>query len=272
MQGSTETEPRVAVVTPCFNDGTTLRETVASVRALPAVEHVVVDDGSTDPETVAALQELEADGVRVLRQEHQGPARARQRALEATTAPYVLPLDADDLALPDGIAALVRALDEHPGAVLAWGDMQCFGRSVRLIHGPERLDPWLITHVNPLPYASLMRREALEEIGGWGTVSGFEDWDLWMAFVERGWNGVHVPQPVIRYRVHGGRRWQRNAQRHDQIHRELTQRHRSLVDARPQNWRRSTAPLVLRLALPVIERLPVSSRAKVRLRGLIVKR
>ena len=272
MQGSTGTKPRVAVVTPCFNDGATLRETVASVRELDGAEHVVVDDASTDPATLATLEELAANGVRVLRQDHQGPARARACALAASTAPYVLPLDADDLAIPDGVAALVRALDENPEAVLAWGDMQCFGRSVRLLHSPERLDPWLITHVNPLPYASLMRRDALEAIGGWGNVSGFEDWDLWMGFVQQGWNGIRVPQPVIRYRVHGGRRWQGNAKRHDQIHHELVERHRMLVDARTANWRRSTAPLVLRLALPVIARLPLSSRTKVRLRGFVVKR
>jgi glycosyltransferase involved in cell wall biosynthesis len=272
MQASTATHPRVAVVTPCFNDGATLRETVASVRELDGVEHVVVDDQSTDPATLALLDELEGEGVRVLHQEHQGPSAARARALAATTAEYVFPLDADDLALRDGVAALVRALETNPDAMLAWGDIQCFGRSVRLLHSPARLDPWLITHINPLPYASLMRRDALEQVGGWGDVSGFEDWDLWMGFVERGFGGVHVPQPVIRYRIHGGRRWQGNAQRHDEIHRELTGRHQTLLAARRVNRKHSPAPLAWKLLLPTIEGLPLPSRTKVRLRGLVVRR
>ena len=272
MPGSTGTDRRIAVVTPCFNDGATLRETVESVHEIEGAEHVVVDDASTDPPTLALLDELEAEGVRVLRQEHQGPSAARSRALAATTAPYVFPLDADDIAFPDGVAALVHALDSRPEASVAWGDMQCFGRSVRYIRGPELIDPWLITHVNPLPYASLMRREALTEIGDWANVSGFEDWDLWMGFAERGWNGVHVPRPVIRYRIHGGRRWQGNARRHDAIHRELAERHPALLEARHSNWRRSSASLGLRVLLPVIERLPLPSLTKVRLRGLVVRR
>lgn len=272
MPASTATKPRVAVVTPCFNDGATLRETVASVRALDGVEHVVVDDESTDAATVALLDELEREGVRVLHQEHQGPSAARARALAATTAEYVFPLDADDLALRDGVAALVRALDTHPDAMLAWGDLQCFGRSVRLLHSPRALDPWLITYVNPIPYASLMRREALEQLGGWGDVSGFEDWDLWLGFVERGFGGVHVPQPVIRYRIHGGRRWHGNAERHDQIHRELALRHPTLLASRRVNRPHSPAPRAWKVLLPAIEALPLPSRTKVRLRGLVVRR
>jgi glycosyltransferase involved in cell wall biosynthesis len=272
MQASTGTEPRVAVLTPCFNDGVTLRETVASVRELEGAEHVVVDDASTDPGTLAVLDELAADGVRVLYQEHQGPAAARSRALAATSAPYVFPLDADDLAIADGVAALVKALDDHPDAKLAWGDLQCFGRSSRLIHSPERLDPWLVTHVNPLPYATLMRRDALEQLGGWSRVSGFEDWELWMGFAERGWNGVHVPRPVILYRIHANRRWQGNAPRHEHIHGELARLHPELLAARRSNWRRSKASLARRLLLPAIAALPLPSRTKVRVRGLIVRR
>jgi glycosyltransferase involved in cell wall biosynthesis len=272
MQASTGTEPRVAVVTPCFNDGATLRETVASVREIEGAEHVVVDDESTDPATLATLDELAAQGVRVLHKEHGGPAAARSRALEVTTAPFVFPLDADDLALADGVAALVEALDSHRAAAFAWGDLQCFGRSSRLIRSPARLDPWLITHVNPLPYASLMRREALAAVGGWGDVSGFEDWDLWMGFAERGLSGVHVPRAVIRYRIHGGRRWEGNARRHSAIHRELARRHPALLAARRSNWIRADAPLSWRVLLPVIARLPLHPRTKVRLRGLVVRR
>lgn len=269
MQASTETDARVVFVTPCFNDGATLRETVASTLEYQPAELVVVDDGSSDPATLETLDELAAEGVLVLRQGHQGPSAARGKGLAASRAPYVFPLDADDLVIADTLADLVAALDENPQAALAWGDLQCFGKSERLQRSPAALDPWLITHVNPLPYASLMRRDALTTIGGWGEVSGFEDWDIWMGFAERGWQGVHVPRPVIRYRIHGGRRWQGNAPRHDAIHAELARRHPALLAARSSNWRRSSAPLAWKLLLPVIGALPLSSRLKVRLRSLV---
>jgi glycosyltransferase involved in cell wall biosynthesis len=269
MQASTATDTRVTFLTPCFDDGATLRETVASARGYDGAEIVVVDDGSADAGTLSALDELAAQGVLVLRQEHQGPAAARNRALAAASAPYVFPLDADDLVIADGVDELLGALGGDEEAMFAWGDVEYFGESRRFQRCPDSLDPWLVTHVNPLPYASLIRRDALVAIGGWSDVSGFEDWDIWMGFAERGWRGVHVARPVLRYRIHGDRRWRRNAQRHDEIHAELARRHPALMAARAENWRRSSAPLGSRLLLPVVARLPLRSRAKVRLRSLV---
>ena len=51
--------PRVAVIIPCFNDGLTLRESLASLEDQELCEVVVVNDGSTDPETVAYLTEVD---------------------------------------------------------------------------------------------------------------------------------------------------------------------------------------------------------------------
>ena len=56
---------------PCFNDGSLVAEAVASVvDAEPEeVELVVVDDGSTDPATIAVIEQLAAEGIRVVRHE-----------------------------------------------------------------------------------------------------------------------------------------------------------------------------------------------------------
>ena len=104
-----------AVVIPCWNDGETVGDTVASARD-QADELLVVDDGSTDPATLAVLERLRADGVGVLRVENGGPSAARMAGLAGTTAPYVFPLDADDELVPGALAALAHALDGHPRA------------------------------------------------------------------------------------------------------------------------------------------------------------
>ena len=71
-------QPRVAVVIPCFNEGDELREAVRSALddAVPR-ELVIVDDGSTDAQTLRILSELESEGLRVLRQANKGPSPAR---------------------------------------------------------------------------------------------------------------------------------------------------------------------------------------------------
>jgi glycosyltransferase involved in cell wall biosynthesis len=250
--------PRVAVVIPCFDDGATLGDAVASARGDcdEPCQIVVVDDGSRDEATLAVLARLEDDGVTVLRQANAGPSPARNAGLEAVTARYVFPLDADDLLTPGSLTALADALDADPGAALAWGDEETFGSETFYSRAAGSLDPWRITYLNEIPDA-LVRRDVLAEIGGWSTTPGYEDWDLWLGIAGRGYRGVYLPRVVCRYRRHGARRLTgRSVRRHDDIMAAFRRRHAALFAERRQNWRRSTAPWRLKLSLPLIEALP----------------
>lgn len=253
-------EPRVAVVIPCFNDGATLRESIESVLAQgEPCELVVIDDGSSESRTLAVLEEISSEGVRVLRQENGGPGAARNHGVSATSAPYVIPLDADDRLAPGAVTALADALDADASLALSWGDVVFFGDQTGLMRKADTLDPWLITYVNELPIATLVRRQALVGVGGW-RARGYEDWALWMALAERGARGRRVPIPALEYRVQHGRNGSRDFADHQRLNDELRRLHAGLYARRRTAWRRSDAPLVLRLTLPVIERLPLSAR------------
>src|SRR5438552_298882 len=69
--------PRVAVVVPCFDDGETLPDALASLAEQEPHELVVVDDGSTDPATLETLADVERRGVRVVRRANGGLSAAR---------------------------------------------------------------------------------------------------------------------------------------------------------------------------------------------------
>ncbi len=265
--------PRVAVVVPCYDDGATLGETLASVRAQAPepVECVVVDDGSTDPRTAAAIERAGREGVRVVRQENRGLPEARMAGVRATTAPYLFPLDADDVLLPGALAALADALDANPEAVAAWGDTEFFGETSVVVPSARAIDPWRLTFVNDLPTTALFRRDRLLEAGGWTLHGGYEDWELWLALAERGWNGVHVGRPIARYRVHGPRMWRDSARRHDDIVAELRRRHPRLFDERGTNRRRSQSPAAVKLLLPLLERSPVPLRGRLALISLLAR-
>ena len=249
--------PRVAVIVPCFDDGETLPDTLASLATQEAHELVVVDDGSSDPATLELLERLDGEGVRIVHRPNGGLSAARMTGVEATNAPYVIPVDADDALAPGALSLLADALDHDPDAALAWGDVHLWGELDARLAVARSLDAWLLTYLNDVPVASLVRRSALLEAGGWCMGSGYEDWDLWLALAERGGRGVHVPAPTLLYRRRSGRMLDRAIPRHAELYARLRERHAALFAARSTNRTSSDAPLRAKLLLPLVERLPL---------------
>jgi len=231
------------------------------------VELVVVDDGSTEATTLSILAQLERHGIHVIRQPKMGPSAAVMAGLEATSAFYVMRLDADDLLERGALDALVAALDSAPLAAASWGDVQTFGMTTFRVPTAPALDPWLVTYVNCVPGAGcLFRRSALVEAGGWQVRDGFEDWDVWMSLAELGYAGVYLPLVTFHYRRDQLGRQAESVARTSRYYEELRNRHPKLFGMRHENRRRSPAPRTLKIAVRAVDALPGLSRlAKVQL-------
>lgn len=243
---------RVALVIPCHDDGELVAEAVASVSEDEPVEVVVVDDGSSDPASLAVLERLRGDGVDVVTQANAGPGAARTAGVRHTSAPYVYPLDADDLLVPGALAALADALDADPDAAVAWGDYELFGDYDGHYRAPAAWLPWSLTYVNQYPICSLLRRSSLLAAGGWPD-HGYEDWGLWLRFVEQGLGGVHAGRVVYRRRLReGGGRVLVDRGRHQTLYAQLRQRYARAFDARDELRRRERPPAWKRLVYPVL--------------------
>lgn len=259
-------ERRITVIIPCFNEGPLLREAVASIDESEPVEVIVIDDHSTDPETLKVLDQVEADGARVLRHtENQGVAIARNDGFAASTCPYIFPLDADDLAVPGSMTRMATTLEEHPEAAVCFGDFEEYRPNptglarVRLIRAvPERLDPFRITYTNEFPPTALYRKEVLEEVGGWedpsGEISGYEDWDLWMKLAENGMQGVHAGVGVLvyRYRIDEPRGLASMRSDHRALYRALRDKHPRLFGQIRRHRAETDLPLHRRLLYPIV--------------------
>lgn len=254
---------RIAVIVPCYNDGTTVRETVESVKTTEPVELVIVDDGSSDPHTHQVLAELESEGERVVRHEsNRGLVEARMTALAATSAPLVLPLDSDDCLVPGALVAMADLLDAHPEAVACCGDYEEFGDSPELVRTvPHGLDPFRVAYTNEYPITSMFRRELLEAVNGWRfngpeELLSYEDWDLWMKIADREAQIVYLPgQLVYRRRLHPGQRVRMldlGKRQHRKIYGQLRAAHPNLFGRLREHRRASPLSTRRKLLYPLI--------------------
>lgn len=109
---------RIAFVVPAYNYAQYLSEGLSSIliQLLPQDEVIVVDDGSTDDtkNVVAVFQQQYPVQLHYFYQHNQGQAVARNFGVAQTTADFVIPIDADDVLLPEVVPKLHAALTSAP--------------------------------------------------------------------------------------------------------------------------------------------------------------
>ncbi len=262
--------PRVGVIVPCFNDGALLRSALASLHEREPLEVVVVDDASTEPDTLRVLRGIEAAGARVVRHAvNRHLSAARMTGLAATSAPYLYPLDADDEAIPGALGAMADRLDASADAAAVIGDYEEFGTRELLRAVPETLDPYRVAYVNEYPPTALFRRAALQRVGGWRVeLRGYEDWDLWMALAEHGLRVEHlgIGRPTYRRRLHGERMLADARRRHVALYRDLRRAHPRLFAERRRHLRASPMPWRRKLLYPLVYGARPRTQAELRVK------
>lgn len=196
-----EPMPDVSIVVPCHNGHTFLSRAVESAlrQDLESKEVIVVDDGSTAPETLAALERLPRD-VQVVRQDNRGLAAARNCGFEAAGSRYVLPLDCDDWIAPDyARKALELIAGREDAFVYSW--ISAFGAYDAVLR--KHWNPFEHLIVNGIAYCLLIPRALWRQVGGYDETMrlGCEDWDFSIRLGSAGAEGLCLPEPALHYRV-----------------------------------------------------------------------
>jgi hypothetical protein len=171
----------------------------------PAAEVVVIDDGSTDPQTRSVLAELaQRGGLRVIRTSNRGLAAARNTGVEETSAPYIVALDADDELDPEYLEKTASRLDAESSLGFVTTGMQAFGAASYVWIPPECSVRNAL--VRGTAHASTMFRRSMWEIlGGFSPDSpGCEDLDFFLTAMIAGHRGAVVQEPLLRYRIQAG--------------------------------------------------------------------
>ncbi|NTV48341.1 MAG: glycosyltransferase family 2 protein [Geobacteraceae bacterium] len=201
--------PKVSVVIPCYNHGAFLMETLDSLQAQTCTDYevIVVNDGSTDASTIAVLQSLKSEKIRVFHTTNQGVSAARNRGIEEAQGDYILPLDADDKIGPDYLMRSVDVLESRPDVAIVYGERVLFGEREGMDPLPDYNAKALLID-NCIYPAALFRKTDWKMVGGYSEkmTYGWEDWDFWISLSELNKQVVKIPEIFFYYRVRSSSR------------------------------------------------------------------
>ena len=212
--------PVVSVLLPCYNASETLSEALDSLwrQSFTDFEVVAVDDGSTD-HTGALLAEASRrePRLRVVTTPQSGIPDTLRTACEHAEGDLLARMDADDLAHPDRLRRQVEHLTSRPELSVSSCRVRLFPRE-QLKDGYLRYEAWvnsILSHdaihrnlfvESPIPHPSVvMRRDALEAVGGYVANGRPEDYDLWMRLVLAGHRIEKLDDVLLDWRDTPGR-------------------------------------------------------------------
>jgi glycosyltransferase involved in cell wall biosynthesis len=198
--------PELTIVVPCYNGGRFFDQMFAGLdrQTYRDFEVIIVDDGSTDADTKARLQNLPA-GASVVHQENKGLAAARNTGFKAARSEFVLPLDCDDVLEPSFLSEAMALLAAAPPEV-------AFVYShIKLTGGREGVhecdfDSFDQLFLNELPYCLLLRKSAWAAVGGYDEsmrdgYGGYADWDFNIHLSVAGFRAIRIDKPLFIYWV-----------------------------------------------------------------------
>jgi glycosyltransferase involved in cell wall biosynthesis len=205
--------PRIGVVTPSYNQGAFIRETIDSVlgQDYPSIEYRVIDGGSTD-DTLDVLKSY-GSAVDWISEPDHGQASAINKGLKGVSADIVAFINSDDVYLPGTFSSVAAYFAAHPDASWLTGDhfvIDSRGKRIRsyvsaykkILRKRPTFGRLAMANYIVQP-STFWRKKLLDEIGFFDESLRYcFDYDFWVRAMLR--HPLHVTsRPFSLFRVHG---------------------------------------------------------------------
>lgn len=172
---------KVSVIMAAYNAEKYIDEAIQSIlnQTYRNFEFIIVNDGSTDS-TSEIISGYNDKRIKVLHQNNQGCAAARETGIKYARGKYLAIMDADDIALPERIEKTVNYLDLHPDVVLVGTgyilkDEENNSEYIKVPHTEDLELRRILIKYDPFKDPTLLiRRSAFLAAGGYQLDHGFD--------------------------------------------------------------------------------------------------
>jgi glycogen(starch) synthase len=201
--------PLVSVIVPYFHMHDHVAETIESIftQTHRPLEVIVVNDGSFEPADYVLAELAERFPLKVVTQPNSGLGQARNLGVAVSRGRYVVPVDPDDLLLPEFVARCVEVLEAEPELAYATTWTTYMDEDGTPIPGGGyrplgNTAGYLDTENVAGSAMALIRRSVFSSGHRYSAdLTSYEDWLLYRELAAAGLEGRVIPEPLARYRV-----------------------------------------------------------------------
>lgn len=163
--------PFISIVTPSYNKGRFIEETILSIRnqTYPRIEHIIIDGCSTD-DTLEILKKYEGTyNMQWISEPDKGQSDAVNKGWRMAKGKILAYLNADDTYMPWAVETAVKFFDEHPDIMMVYGDCDFINEHsevIRQYRAGEFDLKKMLYHENNVPQPTVFfKRAVLKEVG-----------------------------------------------------------------------------------------------------------
>jgi len=208
--------PKVSIIIPVYNGSNFMRDAIESVLAqtYQNIEIIVVNDGSCDEGRTESIAQSYGNSIRYVAKENGGVATALNLGIRLAQGDFISWLSHDDLYLPNKIKLQVALMRRQTSErVIIYSDHEaldvCSSKlyDCKISHLSQNLylqDMILLLFRSALHGCTfLIPRSCFDDVGYFNEkLQTTQDYDLWFKMLKQGYEFVHLPQILVRARLH----------------------------------------------------------------------
>jgi glycosyltransferase involved in cell wall biosynthesis len=197
--------PSISIVTPSFNQGQYLEETICSVldQNYPNLQYIIIDGGSTD-NSVEIIKKYQKHLSYWVSEKDKGQTHAINKGIEKCTGEVFGYINSDDLLLPKSLDRVASVWNEGHTWLVGWCKyLEVSGDWPYVVRAIQRPADWFID--NPIPQqSSFWARKYFDQIGLFREDLHYcFDYEYWMRMhFKAGLNPAVVRQCMSAFRLH----------------------------------------------------------------------
>ena len=188
---------QISIIVPIFNAQKTLEKCLSSIfeQTFEPIEVITVNDGSTDNRLEILKNYL--GRITIINQSNKGAAIARNKGAKIARSPFIIFCDADITMKPEMLETMLKVLKKKTKASYAYSSFKFGAKTFKLW-------PFSAKKLKQMPYihtASLIRRDHFP--GFDKKLKRYQDWDLWLTMLDRGYTGKFIPEILFSVKAGG---------------------------------------------------------------------